>query len=184
VDVRLFVFKSNGSAREIPLKPGRYVVGRQEDANLRIPLPAVSRRHAEIVVDDDSLTVRDLGSSNGTYVNGERIQEAQIKPGDVLALGDFQLVAQINGVPMEVTPPEQPQTTEPSEPASPTAPTDTGDEEPSAPAPTPSESTGSDDDLGSSVTRTGLGPLTGGRDDDSSVFDFDFDLDDDDNPQL
>ncbi|MFH1688419.1 MAG: SpoIIE family protein phosphatase [bacterium] len=58
-----------------PLEPGRYVVGRSDDADITIPHRTVSRRHAELVVDDDGRTVsvEDLGSHNGTLVNGRRI---------------------------------------------------------------------------------------------------------------
>ena len=59
----------------------------------------VSRRHCEINLDAGKVTVRDLESRNGTQVNGEPIEEAQLKPGDVLSIGPVKLVVQIDGVP-------------------------------------------------------------------------------------
>ena len=47
----------------------------------------VSRRHAELRVEEDCWVLRDLGSSNGTWVNGRRVIEAEVRPGDVVQLG-------------------------------------------------------------------------------------------------
>ncbi len=47
----------------------------------------VSRRHAELRVEDGRWLLRDLGSSNGTWVNGRRVIEAEVRPGDLLHLG-------------------------------------------------------------------------------------------------
>src|SRR5206468_963419 len=59
-----------------------------EGSDLRIPAPAVSRRHCRLSFQDDVLTVEDLGSANGTYVNGQSIDEPTIvRPGDRLAIG-------------------------------------------------------------------------------------------------
>jgi pSer/pThr/pTyr-binding forkhead associated (FHA) protein len=51
----------------------------------------VSRRHAELRAEDGRWIVRDLGSSNGTWVNGRRVMEAEVRPGDVLHLGGCRL---------------------------------------------------------------------------------------------
>ncbi len=47
----------------------------------------VSRRHAELRVEEDCWVLRDLGSSNGTWVNGRRVIESEVRPGDVVQLG-------------------------------------------------------------------------------------------------
>jgi adenylate cyclase len=71
------------------------VVGRARACDLPIIHPAVSRRHAELWCEGDAVRVRDLGSSNGTLVNGLRVDEARLTSGDVVTFGSvpFRLVA-------------------------------------------------------------------------------------------
>lgn len=108
MSLKLVIFKENGTRRDIPVKPGTYVVGRNETATIRIPLPSVSRSHCELVVTDDGARVRDLGSANGTYQNYNRVKEAELEPGDVLGVGDCLLTIQINGMPEQIDKPEPP----------------------------------------------------------------------------
>ena len=61
--------------REIALDPGENLIGRDRDSVVWIDDASVSRRHARIAVDDSGATVEDLGSKNGTYVRGRRIQK-------------------------------------------------------------------------------------------------------------
>lgn len=63
------------------------VVGRAVTSDLAVYDPTVSRRHAELSVTPGGLFVKDLGSSNGTFVNGNRVSEATAKPGDVVTFG-------------------------------------------------------------------------------------------------
>ena len=75
----------------------RFVIGRRPDASLSIPSQTVSREHAELTVIDKGLLLRDLGSTNGTYVNGTRIQEpCTVYHGDLLQFGQcvFRVVRQ------------------------------------------------------------------------------------------
>ena len=55
--VKLHVFKENGDRKEVPVKPGKHVIGRGEDASIRVPLASVSRRHCEIEVTEDAVLV-------------------------------------------------------------------------------------------------------------------------------
>jgi pSer/pThr/pTyr-binding forkhead associated (FHA) protein len=64
-----------------------------------IPLGEISRKHCRIIRDDDTLRLEDLGSSNGTFHNGRRIQEAVLEPGDTVQIGPVSFVVQIDGVP-------------------------------------------------------------------------------------
>ena len=66
-------------------------LGRAEDCALRIDDPRVSRRHARLWFEDESLLVEDLGSPNGTVVNGVRVARQQLSVGDVLAFGKHRL---------------------------------------------------------------------------------------------
>lgn len=61
------------------------VVGRKDDADLRIDHKSVSKQHCVLVKTDGLLLVRDLGSTNGTRVNGQRVRRAAITPDDVVA---------------------------------------------------------------------------------------------------
>jgi len=101
MNVVLVMFRENGERRSFSLSRDVTVVGRREDADFRIPLSDVSRKHTRLIKDGDTLLVEDLGSSNGTYHNGVRVQEAEVHPGDTLQIGPIQFVVQINGVPTE-----------------------------------------------------------------------------------
>jgi len=63
------------------------IIGRAPTCDLAIVDPTISRRHAELVCDDTGVTLRDLGSSNGTFVNGERTQSARLEVDDLVAFG-------------------------------------------------------------------------------------------------
>ena len=68
---------------------GRWVIGRGSDCDVQIPGDdAVSRRHAEIAVRAGICLIRDLGSCNGTLLNGRHVTRARLRPGDVLELGE------------------------------------------------------------------------------------------------
>jgi hypothetical protein len=75
--------------RVYPVGGGTYVIGRGSDCDLVLASDIVSRRHATIAVTPTHLRVLDLGSSNGTFVNGARIiGEGAVAPDDVLMVGD------------------------------------------------------------------------------------------------
>jgi DNA-binding CsgD family transcriptional regulator len=68
--------------------PGTHKVGRAGECDIRLPDPTVSRVHAELVCAGDRLSIRDLHSQNGTFVNGAAVGcEAPLAPGDILQLG-------------------------------------------------------------------------------------------------
>jgi pSer/pThr/pTyr-binding forkhead associated (FHA) protein len=72
----------------IQLRPqSSVVIGRSKSCNLRLPSADASRRHAEVVGVKGSYLLRDLRSTNGTFLNGERIQERQLRPGDRIQIG-------------------------------------------------------------------------------------------------
>lgn len=100
----VLVFFKDDERRDFPLKERTSVIGRAPEAGLRIPLQDVSRKHCELVVTATGVTVRDLGSSNGTYVNGRRVAESPLDPGDVLEVGPVRFLVQIDGKPSTITP--------------------------------------------------------------------------------
>lgn len=79
-------------------------VGRADDAGLRIPLDSISRLHARLTPAGDEVLVEDLGSANGTWLNGKRITRAQAVHGDEIRFDTqrFQLLAP--GQPLQATP--------------------------------------------------------------------------------
>lgn len=93
------MFRSDGERRSFSLTRDITVIGRREDCDLRIPLGEISRKHCRLVRDGDSLRLEDLGSSNGTYHNGQRVQEAILSPGDSIQVGPLVFVLQIDGSP-------------------------------------------------------------------------------------
>jgi hypothetical protein len=82
----------DGSNRHYQLTEGSTVVGRGQDAQFRLPDTGVSRRHLEITWDGWTATLADLGSTNGTTVNGTPVQTWQLADGDVLQVGHSSLV--------------------------------------------------------------------------------------------
>ena len=95
------MFRSDGERRSFSMARDMTVVGRREDCDLRIPLGEVSRKHCRILRDGDSLKLEDLGSSNGTFLNGSRVQEALLSPGDTIQVGPVVFVLQIDGQPSD-----------------------------------------------------------------------------------
>jgi pSer/pThr/pTyr-binding forkhead associated (FHA) protein len=65
------------------------VLGRHSEADIRLPLPDVSRRHCRFVFDHGQWRIFDLGSLNGILVNGKRVDSAELHEGDVIAIGGF-----------------------------------------------------------------------------------------------
>lgn len=85
---KLKVRHGKNDGREIKIPGPIFLIGRSEDCHLRPKSDAISRRHCEISIDEKGVWVRDLGSKNGTLVNGEKITgEHVLRPGDILRVG-------------------------------------------------------------------------------------------------
>lgn len=104
MEVTLVMFKSDSSRREFPVKPGGFVIGRKNTCDLRVPLNSVSRQHCELKVEDGKVVVRDVGSSNGTFHNSIRVQEAVLEAGDELVVGPVVFTVVIDGKPDVIEP--------------------------------------------------------------------------------
>jgi pSer/pThr/pTyr-binding forkhead associated (FHA) protein len=88
---RLVVLSEGLTGRTHELKAEVTSVGRLEDNAFQVPHPSVSSHHCEVSLKGADLVVRDLSSTNGTFVNNERISEAVLKPSQVLRLGQVDL---------------------------------------------------------------------------------------------
>lgn len=165
MDVVLVMFKVNGDRRDFSVMKDRFVIGRKETCDLRVPLPAISREHCAIVTDEDTVSVRDLGSSNGTFLNGHRIQETALSAGDQIVIGPVTFTIVLDGDPAVVEP-------TPLRSSSSAASADRATAVPVAsPSPAPAGDETNLDDSDS------LSALLSEFDDDDSFADFEFDED-------
>lgn len=88
VETCLVVQAAGESARQVPLSGTTVTLGRASDNDIVLPQPYVSLQHGRLELRDESWHYSDLGSTNGTYYNGRRVTETQLRTGDVLRIGD------------------------------------------------------------------------------------------------
>jgi hypothetical protein len=91
----LLVVDGPGTRHE--LTTGRNVIGRGTEADIRLPDTGVSRKHVDVILESGKATVEDLGSTNGTLVNGRRISRQVLADGDVIRIGHSVLVYRQDG---------------------------------------------------------------------------------------
>jgi pSer/pThr/pTyr-binding forkhead associated (FHA) protein len=103
MQVNLLLLKKDGSVKPFNLPSAVTTIGRRQDCDLCLPISVASRKHCEINMDQGRLMVHDLSSKNGTFVNGQKIEEVRLKPGDQLRIGPVTFVIQIDGNPADVT---------------------------------------------------------------------------------
>lgn len=102
MQVRLKVLRGKSEGKEVRINGPRFVIGRADECNLRPRSDVVSRHHCEILVGDEGVTIEDLGSRNGTLVNGEVIAgKRTLAAGDHLRVGklEFELLIQETAAP-------------------------------------------------------------------------------------
>lgn len=100
VDVKLVVKKGPTTTRTVQLQAEETFIGRHSDCSLRIPSAEVSRRHCLLSFHDGYLSVEDLDSVNGTFLNGERVTGKQpVRPGDLLGIGPVTFAVQYEAEP-------------------------------------------------------------------------------------
>lgn len=92
VDVQAVLSVDDGSHRNYQLQRGSNIIGRGQDASFRLPDTSVSRRHVDIYFDGQVAVMHDLGSTNGTSVNGSTVQTWQLADGDVVRVGHSTVV--------------------------------------------------------------------------------------------
>jgi pSer/pThr/pTyr-binding forkhead associated (FHA) protein len=96
MDVKLVVDKGRTQTRSVRLHAAETIVGRRRGANLRIASAEVSRRHCVLHIEEEGyLTVEDLDSANGTFLNGAAITGREVvRPGDHLKIGPLTFVVE------------------------------------------------------------------------------------------
>ena len=104
MDAKLVMFKRDGQRKDFAITHKSTTIGRGENCTLRVPLMSISREHCELIMSDDELLIRDLTSSNGTYINNHRVNEKVLQAGDRITLGPATLTVQIDGKPEQITP--------------------------------------------------------------------------------
>lgn len=100
----LVMFRPDGQRRDFPITKSSTLIGRGEECGMRVPLSQVSRKHCELIQNNGTLKLKDLGSSNGTYVNGKRVLEKKLKAGDRVQVGSVVFTVQIDGAPSQIEP--------------------------------------------------------------------------------
>jgi len=94
---------------EFPLPPNsEIVIGRSSDLDMVLVEDMASRRHAKITVDAEQVTIQDLGSTNGTFVNGERIKRAGLTDGDRILIGTSIIKLVTSDAPLSARPAGKP----------------------------------------------------------------------------
>lgn len=84
----LSVVEGPDSGRSHPVGTGDHVVGRARDCTFVLADPAASRKHFRLMCRGETLEVMDMGTSYGTFVNGERVSRGRVQVGDRLQIGD------------------------------------------------------------------------------------------------
>ena len=89
---KLVVLSEGMTGKSYELKVDKTTIGRVDDNNFQISEGSVSSHHCEVLLRGKDVVVKDLNSTNGTYINGERVTaEATLKPGQILRLGQIEM---------------------------------------------------------------------------------------------
>ena len=88
---KLVLLSQGLTGQTYELKVDKTTIGRVDDNSFPILEPSVSSHHCEILLKGSEVVVRDLNSTNGTFINGEKIAESVLKPGQILRLGQIEM---------------------------------------------------------------------------------------------
>jgi pSer/pThr/pTyr-binding forkhead associated (FHA) protein len=88
---KLVLLSAGLTGRTHELKGEKTTIGRVEDNMFQVAEPSVSSHHCEILLRGNDVIVRDLNSTNGTFINGEKVIESPLRPGQILRLGQIEM---------------------------------------------------------------------------------------------
>src|SRR5882724_10103358 len=94
---KLVILSQGHTGRTLELKVDKTTIGRVEDNTFQIAEPSVSSHHCEILLRGSEVMVKDLNSTNGTFINSEKTAEAVIKPGQIPRLGQIEMRLETDG---------------------------------------------------------------------------------------
>jgi pSer/pThr/pTyr-binding forkhead associated (FHA) protein len=110
--VSLMVLSAGSAAgKSLPVNAAQFIIGRDPECNLRPASAMISKRHCAVLVKNGTVSLRDFGSTNGTFVNDEPVKgEVPLKNGDLLKVGplSFKVVIEGQPAPSKPTPPPKP----------------------------------------------------------------------------
>ena len=91
--------QGNNQGKVIPIAGPHFLIGRDPECHLRPSSPAISKQHCALDIREDKVHVRDFGSTNGTFVNGEQVAgERELKAGDNLKVGPLEFTVRIEAL--------------------------------------------------------------------------------------
>jgi pSer/pThr/pTyr-binding forkhead associated (FHA) protein len=96
---KLVVLNAGMAGRSLELNADKTTIGRVEDNTHQMAEASISSHHCEVLLQGNDVVIKDLNSTNGTYINGEKIIEAVLKPGQTLRLGQVEIQLQMEGAP-------------------------------------------------------------------------------------
>lgn len=91
MNARLVSYDSEKVSLAFPLEGTQLAIGREDNNDIQLPHERVSKRHAALVRSGEGWSIRDLHSTNGVYVNGNKVQQAELKHGDRVKIGPYEL---------------------------------------------------------------------------------------------
>jgi|GEM_PF-2197400 len=97
----LIVKKGQEIIKVYPIKKNEVLVGRHPESDLVLDDPLVSRRHCKILIKNDSIFIEDLNSTNGTFLNGKRVSFSELKIGDEISIGIYNLIVSVKDVSLD-----------------------------------------------------------------------------------
>jgi|SRR5882724_2496741 len=97
---KLVVLSAGLNGRTHELNVDKTTIGRVDDNTFQIADPSVSSHHCEVILRGSDVVIKDLNSTNGSFINGEKITETVLKPGQTLRLGQIELQLLTEGMPI------------------------------------------------------------------------------------
>lgn len=96
---KLVIQTQSMAGRAHDLHMDRTTIGRVDDNTFQISDPSVSSHHCEVLLRGSEVVIRDLNSTNGTFINDARVSESPLKPGQMLRLGQIEIKLEVEGAP-------------------------------------------------------------------------------------